>query len=93
MTRRHGEVYFNYSVAHLLEDVKGVFEDTFSEDVYNRLSTKRKENDFSKNLLYQDRDPDAAYSNRTLLMNALKTTAQTPRERALLGHTNKMNIS
>ena len=74
--RRHGEVYFNYSIAHLLEDVKGVFEDTFSEDVYNRLSTKRKENDFSKNLLYQDRDPDSAYSNRTLLMNALKTTAK-----------------
>ena len=25
MTRRHGEVYFNYSVAHLLEDVNSVF--------------------------------------------------------------------
>ena len=27
--RGHGEVYFGYSIAHLLEDVKGVFEDTF----------------------------------------------------------------
>ena len=42
---------------------------------------------------YQDRDPDASYTNRSLLLNALKTTAQNPRERALLGHTNKMNIS
>ena len=93
MIRRHGEVYFNYSVAHLLEAVQGVFEDTFSEDVYNRLSTKRKENDFSKNLLYQDRDPDASYTNRSLLLNALRSTAKNPRERALLGYTNKMNIS
>jgi len=70
--RGHGEVYFSYSIAHLLEDVKGVFDDTFSEDVYNRLSAKRKENDFSLNLLYQDRDPDASYTNRSLLANALK---------------------
>ena len=70
--RGHGEVYFSYSIAHLLEDVKGVFDDTFSEDVYNRLSAKRKENDFSLNLLYQDRDPDASYTNRSLLLNALK---------------------
>ena len=33
---------------------------------------------------YQDRDPDSAYSNRTLLMNALRGTAKNPRERALL---------
>ena len=46
---------FDYSVAHLLEDVKGVFTDTFSEDVYDRLGTKREGNDFSENLQYQQR--------------------------------------
>ena len=47
----------------------------------------------SVNKKFSDRDPDASYTNRSLLLNALKTTAQNPRERALLGHTNKMNIS
>ena len=55
MTRRHGDVYFDYSIAHLLEDVKGVFTDTFSEDVYDRLGTKREGTDFSENLQYQQR--------------------------------------
>ena len=44
---------FDYSVSHLWEDVKGVFTDTFSEDVYDRLGTKRESTDFSENLQYQ----------------------------------------
>ena len=51
------------------------------------------QNSNSVNKKFSDRDPDASYTNRSLLLNALKTTAKNPRERALLGHTNKMNIS
>jgi hypothetical protein len=53
--RGHGEAYFGYSIAHLLKDVKGVFTDTFSKDVYNQLGTKRKDTDFSENLQHQQR--------------------------------------
>lgn len=81
--RRHGAVYFDYSIAHLLEDVKGVFQDTFSNDVYERLETERENNEFSRNLLYQDRATDS-FSNRSLLLNALRGAAQDPKERTLL---------
>ena len=46
---------FDYSVSHLLGDVKGVFTDTFSKDVYDQLGTKREGTDFSENLQYQQR--------------------------------------
>ncbi len=54
VARTDGRVY-EYSVADLLDDVKGVFKDTFSEDVYKHFGMKRKANDFSKNLLYESR--------------------------------------
>lgn len=49
---------FGYSVADLLNDVKSVFGDTFSEDVYKHFGMKREASDFSENLLYSDRDSD-----------------------------------
>ena len=50
----HSKVYA-YNIADFLEDVKGVFDDTFSDDVYKTLGVKRKENNFSGNLKFQDR--------------------------------------
>ena len=47
----HGRVY-TYNIAQFLKDVKGVFDDTFSVDVYNQLGAVRKSNDFSKNLRF-----------------------------------------
>ena len=47
----HGRVY-TYSIAQFLQDVKGVFDDTFSVDVYKQLGAVRKSNDFSKNLRF-----------------------------------------
>ncbi len=67
---------FGYSIANLIHDVKDIFPDTFSEDVYNHLGMKREENDhFSKHLLYQDRYSET--SPRSLLANALETTIDT----------------
>ncbi len=46
---------YTYSVAHFLDDVKGVFDDTFSLDVYQRLGVQRNEGKpdrFAKDLLY-----------------------------------------
>ncbi len=44
---------FEYSVSDLLNDVKGIFDDTFSEDVYAHFNMKRRENEhFSKHLQY-----------------------------------------
>lgn len=51
----HGRVY-GYSIAQFLEDVNGVFDDTFSTDVYQKLGTTRRNSDFSKNLMYSERD-------------------------------------
>ncbi len=58
-----GDAY-EYSIADFLQDVKGVFDDTFSADVYNRLGAARKNNDFSKNLMFSlpnRSTTDAAY--------------------------------
>ena len=46
---------YMYSVTHFLDDVKGVFDDTFSLDVYQRLGVQRNERKpdrFAKDLLY-----------------------------------------
>ena len=60
VARRHGDVY-TYSIAQFLQDVKGVFDDTFSVDVYNNLGVTRKNNDFSKNLRFsKDIEPTLA---------------------------------
>lgn len=47
---------FGYSVADLLNDVKGDFDDTFSDDVYKHFGMTRKVSDFSKNLKFSGRD-------------------------------------
>lgn len=52
LTTKH---QFDYSIADLLKDVKDVFTDTFSKDVYERLGSERTDNDFSENLQYQQR--------------------------------------
>lgn len=36
----YSKVYFSYNIAQFLQDVKGVFTDTFSNDVYSHLSIK-----------------------------------------------------
>ena len=46
---------YKHSIANMLNDVKDVFTDTFSEDVYNHFGVTRKVNDFSQNLLYSER--------------------------------------
>ena len=44
---------YKYSIADLLADVKDIFDDTFSEDVYAHFNMKRRENEhFSKYLQY-----------------------------------------
>lgn len=52
---------YTYNVAQFLEDVKTEFDDTFSEDVYQKLAMKRKVNDFSKDLLYSEKDDTSVY--------------------------------
>ena len=70
VTRGHDNTYFGYSIPQLLEDVKDIFDDTFSVDVYDKLETKRSDSDFSKNLLYQQRT--ATLSDREVLELAAK---------------------
>ena len=41
---------YAYSIADFLENVKGVFDNTFSRDVYEKLGMTRREDDFSKPL-------------------------------------------
>ncbi len=50
------DVAYKYNVAQFLEDVKMEFDDTFSNDVYQRLGMTRNENEFSENLLFSDKD-------------------------------------
>ena len=71
-----GRTYFAYSIAHFLQDVKGVFDDTFSNDVYMHLGTQRTTNDFSANLLYSSDNDNDSISTRSLLANALESAAQ-----------------
>jgi hypothetical protein len=47
---------YAYKIADLLNDVKNIFDNTFSEDVYHHFGMARKEDDFSKNLLFSERD-------------------------------------
>ncbi len=54
-------VAYTYKISQFLEDVKTVFDDTFSEDVYNRLGMNRRTSDFSKNLQYSDRETESIY--------------------------------
>ncbi len=56
-----GSVAYTYNVAQFLEDVKTEFNDTFSEDVYQKLGMQRFNNDFSKNLLFQDKSQESIY--------------------------------
>ena len=42
---------YEYNIADFLNDVKKVFDNTFSEDVYRHFGTKRVYDDFSKHLL------------------------------------------
>ena len=51
VARGYGDVY-TYNIAQFLQDVKGVFDDTFSVDVYNHLGVTRANNDFSNNLRF-----------------------------------------
>ncbi len=73
-------VPYVYSVADLLHDVKGVFDNTFSDDVYNHFGIKRKGDDFSQDLLYSTRA-----SSRSALVFALETLELNEEERMLLG--------
>ncbi len=49
---------YAYKIADLLNDVKDIFGNTFSEDVYQHLGMARIKDDFSDNLLFSDRFPD-----------------------------------
>ena len=44
---------FEYSIAHLLDDVKSIFPDTFSKDVYNHFNMQRKDSKTLSPLRYQ----------------------------------------
>ena len=71
---------FSYSVADVLNDVKTVFDNTFSTDVYQKLNTSRKADDFSSHLLHklpvgEDTSP------RALLANAFDTVITNPIEK------------
>lgn len=88
VARGYDEVY-GYSIAQFLEDVKGVFDDTFSSDVYRKLGATRRVNEFSSTLLHQHRNSNGM-KPRTLLANALET-AVSEDEKNLL-QTYKENI-
>ena len=75
ITLAGGRTHFEYSIADFLQDVKGVFDDTFSNDVYKHFGTQRATSDFSPYLLYSEQDTDSV-STRSLLANALESVAQ-----------------
>ena len=52
-----GKVYA-YKIADLLNDVKNIFDNTFSKDVYQHFGMTQKVDDFSENLLFSDRDSE-----------------------------------
>lgn len=60
VARLQGKVY-TYNIAELLKNVKNKFKDTFSNDVYANLGMQRTNNDFSKNLQFQDRNTESIY--------------------------------
>ena len=74
---------FVYSVADLLNDVKLVFDDTFSVDVYKKLRTSRNKTVFSTNLLYKA-PHSRGLSPRQLLADAFEEMVQTPQERQMI---------
>ena len=74
---------YAYSIADFLQDVKGVFDDTFSLDVYNRLGVQRKASEFSQYLLHSDPEDDVK-SDREILAGALMGVAQNEIERNAL---------
>lgn len=43
---------YTYNISQFLEDVKGVFDDTFSNDVYQTLGERRRTTPFSQNLRF-----------------------------------------
>ena len=56
----HDETY-TYNIAELLENVKTVFNNTFSLDVYEKLGMTRYADEFSDNLLYSEREDISIY--------------------------------
>lgn len=70
---------FTYRIADLLDDVKGVLDNTFSDNVYDHFGIKRTNDDFSQYLLFSDRA-----SSRSMLVSALEPFVQTEEERAQL---------
>lgn len=48
---------YAYNIAHFLDDVKGVFKNTFSNDVYQTLGVQREQDDFANDLLYSIDEP------------------------------------
>ena len=62
-----GDAYA-YSIADFLQDVKWVFDNTFSQDVYQHLGVQRTSDEFSKNLLYSDRYQSADTNSDILSM-------------------------
>lgn len=56
-----GSSAYVYNIAQFLEDVKSVFDDTFSKDVYSKLGMERKEGDFSDYLQFSDKDNSSVY--------------------------------
>ena len=49
-------VAYTYNIAHFLNDVKGVFDNTFSNDVYQTLGAQRKQDGFSADLKFSTSD-------------------------------------
>lgn len=64
---------FGYSIADLIKDVKDIFPDTFSTDVYDHFKMQRVDNKTLSPLRFQKKQ----VSNRTILSNALETTIDT----------------
>ena len=52
---------YTCNIAHFLNDVKGVFKNTFSNDVYQTLGIQREQDDFANGLMYSIDDSDTAY--------------------------------
>ena len=58
---------FGYSITDLIKDVKDIFPDTFTKDVYDHFGMHRVENKTLSPLRYQKKKE----SNRTILSNIL----------------------
>lgn len=60
---------YAYNITHFLNDVKGVFKNTFSNDVYQTLGTQRKQDDFSKDLKYSIEPPSDPFQEAVQRMH------------------------